>query len=102
MSNSNNNKEKIEFEMLDYERLENETISFKLEDGTIIKIKVDLNRVGKAINFTNPDGTPHYVIDTAFKTSIIPPNRRFFVNKSSFKGKQPLSSSPRPPDQMFS
>ena len=66
------NKEKIEFQMLDYERLENDYVSFKLEDGTIVKVKVDLDRVGKAINFTNPDGTPHYAINTAVKLSIIP------------------------------
>ena len=32
---------KIEFKMLDYERLENEFVSFKLEDGTVVKVKVD-------------------------------------------------------------
>ena len=42
---------KIEFKMLDYERLENEFVSFKLEDGTIVKVKVDLDRVGIATNF---------------------------------------------------
>ena len=40
------------------ERLENEFVSFKLEDGTIVKVKVDLDRVGIATNFNNPDGTP--------------------------------------------
>ena len=49
---------KIEFKMLDFKRLENEFVSFKLEDGTIVKVKVDLDRVGIATNFTNPDGTP--------------------------------------------
>ena len=91
------NKEKIEFKMLDYSRLENEFVSFKLEDGTIVKVKVDLDRVGKAINFTNPDGTPHYAINTSVKLSIIPSERKFSVEKTSVKGKQ---SSP--PDQMFS
>jgi hypothetical protein len=88
---------KIEFKMLDYERLENEFVSFKLEDGTIVKVKVDLDRVGIATNFNNPDGTPHYAINTSVKLSIIPNNRKFTVEKTSIKGKQ---SSP--PSQMFS
>ena len=90
-------KEKIEFKMLDYERLENDFISFKLEDGTIVKVKVDLDRVGKAVNYTNPDGTPHYAINTAVKLSIVPSDRKFSVEKTSLKGK-----NPSPPSQMFS
>ena len=83
--------------MLDYERLENDYVSFKLEDGTIVKVKVDLDRVGKAVNYTNPDGTPHYAINTAVKLSIVPSDKKFSVEKTSLKGK---NSSP--PNQMFS
>jgi len=90
-------REKIEFKMLDYERLENDYVSFKLEDGTVVKVKVDLDRVGKAVNYTNPDGTPHYAINTAIKLSIVPSDKKFSVEKTSLKGK---NSSP--PNQMFS
>jgi len=45
----------------------------------------------------NPDDTPHYAISTAVKISIIPPNKKFSVEKKSVKGK---NSSP--PGQMFS
>jgi len=88
---------KIEFKMLDHERLENDFVSFKLEDETIVKVKVDLDRVGIATNFINPDGTSHYAINTSVKLSIIPKNKKFSVEKKSVKGKQ---SSP--PNQMFS
>jgi|TARA_B100001245_G_scaffold226888_1_gene202760 hypothetical protein len=88
---------KIDFKMLDHERLENDFVSFKLEDGTVVKVKVDLDRVGVATNFTNPDGTPHYAINTSVKLSIMPKNKKFSVEKKSGKGKQ---SSP--PKQMFS
>ena len=77
---------KIEFEMLDYKRLENDFVSFELEDGTVVKVKVDLDRVGKASNYKNPDGTPHYAISTAVKLSIIPPDKKFSVEKKSVKG----------------
>ncbi len=83
--------------MLDYERLENDYVSFKLEDGTVVKVKIDLDRVGKAVNYTNPDGTPHYAINTAVKLSIVPSDKKFSVEKTSLKGK-----NTSPPNQMFS
>ena len=91
------NREKIEFKMLDSKRLENDYVSFELEDGSIVKVKVDLERVGKAINFTNSDGTPRYAINTSVKVSVIPADRKFSVGKNSLN---PKKSSP--PDQMFS
>jgi len=90
-------KEKTEFKMLDYKRLENEYVSFELEDGTVVKVKVDLDRVGKALNFKNPDGTPHYAINTSIKLAIIPSDKKFSVDKGSLKNKKPP-----PPSQMFS
>ena len=78
--------DKIEFKMLDFERFENDFVSFKLEDGTIVKVKVDLDRVGVATNFTNPDGTPHYAINTSVKLSIIPSDKKFSVEKNTIKG----------------
>ncbi len=89
--------DKIEFKMLDYKRLENDFVSFELEDGSIVKVKIDLDRFGKAVNFKNRDGTPRYTINTSVKVSIIPSDRKFSVEKSSVKSK---NSSP--PDQMFS
>ena len=88
--------EKIEFKMLEFNRLKNDFVSFKLEDGTIVKVRVDLDRVGIATNFTNPDGTPHYAINTSVKLSITPKDKKFSVAKNSVKGKQST-----PPNQMF-
>ncbi len=91
------NRDKIEFKILDFKRLENEFVSFELEDGTTVKVKIDLDRVGKAINFTNPDGTPRYTINTSVKVSIITSERKFSIEKTSLKSKKST-----PPDQMFS
>ena len=91
-------KDKIEFKMLDYERVGDEHVTFKLEDGTIVKVKVDLDRVGIALNYKNPDGTPHYAVNTSLKLSLIPNERKFFVEPGAVKGKSPQS----PPGQMFS
>ncbi len=90
-------KDKIDFKLLDHERIGNESVSFKLEDGTIVKVKVDLDRVGIATNYRNPDGTQHYAINTSVKISVIPSERKFSVEREAIKGK---SSSP--PGQMFS
>ncbi|MFY9300655.1 MAG: hypothetical protein WAO91_05650 [Candidatus Nitrosotenuis sp.] len=89
-------KNKIEFKMLDYERVGNDFVAFKLEDGALVKVKVDLDRVGIATNHKNPDGTPHYAINTSVKLTIIPNERKFSVEKN-LKEKQPP-----PPGQMFS
>lgn len=89
-------KNKIQFKMLDYERTGNDFVSFKLEDGALVKVKVDLDRVGIATNHKNPDGTPHYAINTSVKILIIPSDRSFSVEKNT-KDKQPP-----PPSQMFS
>ena len=92
------NKEKIEFKMLDFKRLENEFVSFELEDGAIVKVKVDLDRAGKATNYKNPDGTPRYAINTSVKVTIIPSDRKFSVEKKSLPTTTTKTS---PPDQMF-
>jgi hypothetical protein len=90
-------KDKIEFKMLDHQRVGDEYVTFKLEDGTIVKVKVDLDRVGIAINYKNPDGTPHYAVNASLKLTIIPNERKFFVDHDAVKSK-----SPPPPGQMFS
>ncbi|MBM3905230.1 MAG: hypothetical protein FJ354_00905 [Thaumarchaeota archaeon] len=90
-------KNKIDFKMLDYERVGGDFVAFKLEDGALVKVKVDLDRVGIALNHKNPDGTPHYAINTSVKISIIPNERKFSVEKN-LKDKQ----APPPPSQMFS
>ena len=82
---------------MDFERTGNDYVQFKLEDGTTVKVKVDLDRVGKATNFTNPDGTPHYAINTSVKLTIIPSDKKFSVERSSIKSKKTS-----PPSQMFS
>ncbi len=70
--------DKIEFKMLDYKRLENDFVSFELEDGSIVKVKIDLDRVGKAVNFKNRDGTPRYTINTSVKSkNSSPPDQMF-------------------------
>ncbi len=73
--------EKIEFKLLDYECIDKDTVTFRLEDDTIVKVKIDLERVGVALNYKNPDGTAHYLVNTSVKVKIIPSDRRFSLEK---------------------
>ena len=89
-------KSKIDFKMLDYDRIGGDFVAFKLEDGALVKVKVDLDRVGIAQNYKNPDGTPHYANNTSVKITVIPSDRTFSVEKNQKDKVQP------PPSQMFS
>jgi hypothetical protein len=79
-------KDRIEFKMLDHESVGDDTVTFKLEDGTVVKVKVSLERVGVATNYKNPDGTAHYAVSTAAKVYIIPHDRRFTMPKGKLSG----------------
>ena len=87
-SNSNpaGTPEKIEFKMLDYSAVDGDTVSFKLEDGTIVKVKVGIERVGVATNYRNPDGSLHYAVNTSVKLYVIPYDKRFALSRSQVKG----------------
>ena len=77
---------KIEFQMLDHSCIGDDTVTFKLEDGTVVKVKVSLERVGIATNYRNPDGTAHYAVNTAVKVYVIPKDKKFTVPKSQVSG----------------
>lgn len=79
-------RDKIEFEMLDYSVVGGDTVSFKLADGTIVKVKVGIERVGVATNYRNPDGSLHYAVNTSVKLYIIPHDKRFTLPRSQVKG----------------
>ena len=89
--------DKIEFKMLDHDRVGSDTVTFKLEDGTIVKVKVDLDRAGISTNFKNPDGTAHYAVNTSVKVSVIPPDKKFTLPKNQVTTQQ----STKPPSHMI-
>jgi hypothetical protein len=71
-------------------------LSFKLEDGTIVKVKVGIERVGVAINYRNPDGSLYYAVNTSVKFYIILHDKRFMLQKSQIKGSS-ASAEQQPP-----
>lgn len=81
--------------MLDYKLVGNDTVTFRLEDGALVKVKVDIERAGVAINFRNPDGTPHYAINAALKITVIPAEKKFSIPKDQLM-RMPIPSK-KPP-----
>lgn len=70
-------EENIEFKMLEAKLVGSDTVVFRLEDGTMVKIKVDIDRAGVATNFKNPDGSSHYSINAGLKIGVVPSEKIF-------------------------
>ncbi len=86
-------KDKVEFKLLDAKLIGNDTVVFKLEDGTTVKIRVDIGRAAVATNYKNPDGTPRYMINPNIQIKIIPSSKKFYVPKSKLKMPKPPKES---------
>jgi len=78
-------KEQVEFKWLEAKLVGSDTVVFRLEDGAMVKVRVGISRAGVAINFKNPDGTPHYAIDTNLRLQIIPKSKKFYIPKSKLR-----------------
>lgn len=85
--------EKVEFKWLDAKCVGSDTVIFRLEDGATVKIRVDIGRAGVAVNYTNPDGSPHYNINADLRVTVIPPDKRFSLPKSQ------IAAPPKPPEK---
>jgi len=72
----------VEFRWLEARLVGSDTVTFRLEDGALVKVKVDVDRAGVAVNYANPDGTPHYHINTSLKITVIPPQKKFYIQRS--------------------
>ena len=76
---------KIEFKRLNTKCIGTDTVVFRLEDGATVKVKMDLERAGIAVDYKNPDGTPHYQIGPSVKVTVIPSEKSYYLPKSSLK-----------------
>jgi hypothetical protein len=86
--------DQIEFKWLDCRLQGNDTVIFRLEDGALVKVKVDIDRAGVATNFRNPDGTSHYNVNANLRLTVIPPDKKFTIHKSALQGPQPAHKPP--------
>ena len=78
-------KEQVEFKWLDAKLVGSDTVVFRLEDGAMVKVKVDVARAGVAIDFKNPDGTPHYNVSAGLRIQVIPKSKKFYIPKSKIR-----------------
>jgi len=79
---SEEERDLVEFRWLDSKPIGSDTVVFRREDGATVKIKVDVDKAGVAVNYTNPDGSPHYHVNTSLKVTVIPPKRRYYLPRS--------------------
>ena len=89
-------EENVEFKILEHKLVGSDTVVFRLEDGTTVKVKVDIGRAGVATNLKNPDGSPQYNISADLRISVIPAGKKFFVPKSQLPQASPKESTMKP------
>jgi hypothetical protein len=78
-------EEKVEFKILDAKLIGSDTVIFRLEDGAMVKIRVEIERAAVATNLKNPDGTPRYNIGAGLRLKVIPKDKKFYIPKSKLK-----------------
>jgi len=74
-------QEQIKYRQISAKLVGSNVVNFRLEDGTLLKIHVELTRVGVAVDRKAPDGTPVYnlsintrpEVETKDKTYFAPP-----------------------------
>ncbi len=66
----------VEYDYLDTKIVGNNSVVFKLEDGTQVIVKVDITRAGKRIK---SDGNPDYHFEFANNVKIKPATKKFKV-----------------------
>ena len=89
-------EETVEFKILEAKPVGSDTVVFRLEDGALVKIKVDLERAGVATNFRNPDGSPHYNFTPRLNVNVIPSDKRFLIPRSQLSQTLPKESKMKP------
>jgi len=89
-------EQNIEFKWLDAKLIGSDTVVFRLEDGAMVKIKVDIDRAGVALNLKNPDGSPHYNINASLKVSVVPSGKKFSIPKSQLSRPPPKEPAMKP------
>ena len=93
--NSNNDTpDEIEFKMLEANVDGSDEVTFQLEDGSIIKIRVNIDRAGVATNYHNPDGSKHYNVQASMSVNVISSDRTYKLSKPGMKSDKSVVSKP--------
>ena len=93
--NSNNDvPDEIEFIMLEANADGSDEVTFQLEDGSIIKIRVNIDRAGVATNYRNSDGSKHYNVQASMSVNVISSDRTYKLSKPGMKSDKSVISKP--------
>ena len=72
-------QDQIKFKQLSVKLVGSNVVNFRLEDETLVKVYVDLARVGVATDRKNPDGTPIYNFSPAFRIEAQPKDKTYYA-----------------------
>jgi hypothetical protein len=72
-------EEQIKFRQISAKLVGNDVVAFRLEDGTLLRIHVELLRVGVAVDRKNPDGTPIYNINANLRPEVETKDKIFYA-----------------------
>ena len=72
-------QEQIKFRQISAKLVGSNVVNFRLEDGTLLKVHVDLARVGVAVDRKAPDGTPIYNFTLNPRVEIETKDKTFYA-----------------------
>ena len=71
--------DQIKYRQLSVKVVGTNVVVFRLEDETMVKVYVDMARVGVAVDRKNPDGTPIYNFNTALRIETQTRDKTFYA-----------------------
>jgi len=72
-------QEQLKFKLISAKLVGSNVVNFRLEDETLVKVHVDLGRVGVAVDRKNPDGTPIYNVNANLRVDFEPKDKTFYA-----------------------
>ena len=91
---NNDTPDEIEFNMLEANADGSDEVTFQLEDGSLIKIRVNIDRAGVATNYHNSDGSKHYNVQASMSVNVISSDRTYKLSKPGMKSDKSVVSKP--------
>jgi hypothetical protein len=72
-------EEQLKCKQLSAKLIGSNVVCFRLEDETLLKVYVRMARVGVAVDRKNPDGTPLYIFNSAFRIEAVTKDKTFYA-----------------------
>jgi hypothetical protein len=86
----------MKFKMISAKLVGSNVVNFRLEDGTLMKIHVEIGRMGVAVDAKAPDGSPIYNFNLNPRIEFVPKDRTYLapapnmpITKTAVASKKP-------------